>query len=228
MPEYSFTLEELVDQLRTLLVEAALEPTNGQVNAIPDRRTVRYYTTLGLLDRPVIEGRKAFYGERHLLQALAVKRLQSDGVGLATIQRRLVGMTTEQLRTAAGRPDVVDAQSHTNAAGVGRILSPEEDVPQPTRGRSTSPATKAGTEPSLRRSTPFWAQTPENAGPPPTVTPDPEMLTAVAVGEGLTLLVPAIRSLGVDDVAALRRAAAPLLDHLHLSAAIAPKPKEQL
>jgi len=212
LPEYSFTLEELVDQLRTLLVEAALEPTNGQVNAIPDRRTVRYYTTLGLLDRPVIEGRKAFYGERHLLQALAVKRLQSDGVGLATIQRRLVGMTTEQLRTVTGQSDMVDVQTRTPATGAARIPSP--DAPEPTR---TLP----------RHSTPFWAQTPATSAPPPTVTPDPEMLTAVAVGEGLTLLVPAIRSLGVDDVAALRRAAAPLLDHLHLSGAIAPRPKEQ-
>lgn len=213
MPARSFTLEEMVDRLRTLLVEAALEPANGQVRAIPDGRTVRYYTTLGLVDRPVIEGRKAFYGDRHLLQALAVKRLQGDGVGLAAIQRRLAGMTDEQLRTITGQPAMVDVQTRTPATGAARIPSP--DAPEPTR---TSP----------RRSTPFWAQTPATSGPPPIDIPDPEMLTAVAVGEGLTLLVPAIRSLGVDDVAALRRAAAPLLDHLHLSGAIAPKPKEQL
>ena len=49
---------------------------NDRVRELPDRRTVRYYATLGLLDRPTIQGRTAFYGRRHLLQ-LATARVES-------------------------------------------------------------------------------------------------------------------------------------------------------
>jgi DNA-binding transcriptional MerR regulator len=62
-------------------------PKNGQVRAVPDERTVRYYTTLGLLDRPTaMRGRTALYGRRHLAQVVAIKRLQSAGKSLAEIQ----------------------------------------------------------------------------------------------------------------------------------------------
>ena len=48
--------------------------SNGQVRDVPDRRTIRYYTTLGLLDRPAeMRGRTALYGQRHLLQLVAVE-----------------------------------------------------------------------------------------------------------------------------------------------------------
>jgi DNA-binding transcriptional MerR regulator len=62
-------------------------PKNGQVRAVPDERTVRYYMTLGLLDRPTaMRGRTALYGRRHLAQVVAIKRLQSAGKSLAEIQ----------------------------------------------------------------------------------------------------------------------------------------------
>jgi DNA-binding transcriptional MerR regulator len=62
-------------------------PKNGQVRAVPDERTIRYYATLGLLDRPLaMRGRTALYGPRHLAQVVAIKRLQSAGRSLAEIQ----------------------------------------------------------------------------------------------------------------------------------------------
>ncbi|KAA1250386.1 MerR family transcriptional regulator, partial [Mycobacterium simiae] len=93
MPECaSWTLDELVGR-----VAAALEsPTypgapNGRVRELPDRRIVRWYTTTGLVDRPVMQGRTARYSPRHLQQIVAVKRRQAQGRSLAEIQDELAG-----------------------------------------------------------------------------------------------------------------------------------------
>src|SRR5437868_3214858 len=71
---------------------------DARVSAAPDARTVRYYTTLGLLDRPRIEGRQARYGERHVLQLLAIKALQTFDLPLAEIQQRLYGRSDAELK----------------------------------------------------------------------------------------------------------------------------------
>src|SRR5260370_3650775 len=78
---------------------------NGPVRAVPDRRTIRYYTTLGLIDRPAeMRGRTALDGMRHLLQLVAIKRLQTHGLALAEIQTRLLGQTDAALRQLARLP----------------------------------------------------------------------------------------------------------------------------
>lgn len=86
MPE-TWTLNDLVAEAKMRL-EALPAPKNGQVRAVPDDRTVRYYATLGLLDRPAaMRGRTAVYGPRHLAQIVAIKRMQSAGHSLADIQQ---------------------------------------------------------------------------------------------------------------------------------------------
>jgi len=81
-----WTLPELVDQVAERLA-ALPAPKNGQVRAVPDDRTIRYYGTIGLLDRPAAtRGRTALYGSRHLAQVVAIKRLQSTGKSLGEIQ----------------------------------------------------------------------------------------------------------------------------------------------
>lgn len=82
----SWTLPELVEQVAERIA-ALPPPKNGQVRAVPDERTVRYYGTIGLLDRPAaMRGRTALYGARHLAQVVAIKRLQSSGKSLSEIQ----------------------------------------------------------------------------------------------------------------------------------------------
>src|SRR4030095_943669 len=58
----------------------------------------------GLIDRPVAHrGRTALYGPRHLLQLVAVKRLQARGLPLVAIQQELAGATDTELgRVARG------------------------------------------------------------------------------------------------------------------------------
>ena len=81
-----WTLSELVSEVAAR-IGALPAPRNGQVRAVPDDRTIRYYGTIGLLDRPVaMRGRTALYGRRHLAQVVAIKRLQTMGRSLAEIQ----------------------------------------------------------------------------------------------------------------------------------------------
>ncbi len=79
-------------------------PEDQRIRALPDARTVRYYQTIGLVDRPEREGREAVYGWRHLLQVVAVKRLQLRGEPLVRIQAALVGVSTEALEALRPNP----------------------------------------------------------------------------------------------------------------------------
>jgi DNA-binding transcriptional MerR regulator len=84
--EASWTLTELVAEVATRIAALPV-PRNGQVRAIPDERTVRYYATIGLLDRPAaMRGRTALYGHKHVAQVVAIKRLQAMGRSLSEIQ----------------------------------------------------------------------------------------------------------------------------------------------
>ena len=83
-----------IDQLGSKAAEALAfdydGPPNDRVRDVPDRRTIRYYTTLGLIDRPAaMRGRTALYGKRHLAQVVAIKRMQAAGRTLAEIAELL-------------------------------------------------------------------------------------------------------------------------------------------
>jgi DNA-binding transcriptional MerR regulator len=100
-----WTLDELGARVALALAVDYDGQVNGRVREVPDRRTIRYYTTLGLIDRPAeMRGRTAYYGVRHLLQLVAIKRLQTHGLSLADIQTRLVGRTNAMLRQVARLP----------------------------------------------------------------------------------------------------------------------------
>lgn len=92
-------------------VEFALEAAgyagqeSARIRSVPDTRAIRYYTTLGILDRPAeMKGRTAYYGRRHLLQLVAIKRLQSEGLKLGEIQQKLTGLTDRKLGGIAKLP----------------------------------------------------------------------------------------------------------------------------
>jgi DNA-binding transcriptional MerR regulator len=93
------TLDELATQVQTLLDERGLleAQADGRISAAPDPRTVRYYTTLGLLDRPEIVAREARYGRRHVLQLCAIKAMQAAGMPLAEVLSVLYGRSNPEL-----------------------------------------------------------------------------------------------------------------------------------
>ena len=98
--ETELTLDGLADEVGRLLAERGLLEAQGdrRVSGAPDGRTVRYYTTLGLLDPPAIRGRQARYGRRHVLQLAAIKALQVSRLSLAEIQKRLYGRSEAELQ----------------------------------------------------------------------------------------------------------------------------------
>lgn len=99
-----WTLAELVARAAVALGGTA-EQASARVREIPDARTIRWYQTTGLIDRPLaLRGRTALYGRRQLLQLVAIKRLQAQGRTLAEIQAELAGLSTEALEPIAALP----------------------------------------------------------------------------------------------------------------------------
>src|SRR3954449_10098324 len=104
-----WTMVELVARVAAALDGAAYAGApNGRVRDVPDARAIRWYATIGLVDRPAaMRGRTALYGPRHLLQLVAVKRRQAQGRTLAEIQQELAGAGDTALREIAAVPDAL-------------------------------------------------------------------------------------------------------------------------
>ena len=60
-------------------------------------RLVRHYTSQGLLDEPIKQGRNAVYTYRHLLQTLVVRRLLAEGYGASAINNLAITQDNQQL-----------------------------------------------------------------------------------------------------------------------------------
>jgi hypothetical protein len=194
--EASWTLDELVRRVAVGLADPAYPGApNARVRQLPDRRAVRWYTTTGLVDRPVMQGRTALYGARHLLQLVAVKRRQAEGRSLAEIQAELAGATDVTLRRVAAVPDEL------------------------IKGEPPEQAPAAPPAPRSR----FWADPPTPVekleslgsgadGGADTVT----TLAAVSLPGGALLLLPADQGgrPDEDDIHAIHAAARPLLELL--------------
>ena len=110
------SLKELVELCARLLAERGIEPSDGRANAAPDARTVRYYVSLGLVDRPLgYRGTSALYGRRHALQILAIKALQAQGRGLTEVQAALLGRSDAFLAAQIPSPAPVTQLTPTPA-----------------------------------------------------------------------------------------------------------------
>lgn len=155
-----WTIEELARVAERVLRQDYWGQPSRQVAELPNLRTVRYYTTLGLLDRPVMRGRVAYYTRRHLAQLVAVKRLQAEGLTLAEVQQRLYGLPDDALEQIARLPETLE--------------TPDAPTPPaPTRRR--------------RR---FWAELPAPPTAPETPTVQTWQVVALAPGVELSLLMP--------------------------------------
>ena len=198
----SYRIDELAEEAATALVATGTVPPSARVSALPDRRMLRYYTTIGLLDRPVeLRGRTAYYGRRHLLQIVAIKRLQAAGASLSEVQHRLAGTSTSDLERIADLP------------------------PDPG---SSGVATAGTRRPDFWRTTPASAPAavlPAAAGSPP--APPTTVPSAVRLAAGVTLVLDATRPLTPGDHNELRAAATALLDHLTARGLLTAPPEPQ-
>jgi DNA-binding transcriptional MerR regulator len=89
----NLSIEELSQEVGKLLGEHGLlnNQNDRRINSLPDPRTIRYYTTLGLLEPPEMVNRQARYNYNHIIQLSAIKALQGESFTLAEIQSRLYG-----------------------------------------------------------------------------------------------------------------------------------------
>src|SRR4051812_36067031 len=91
---------------RALAAIGCEEQSSGRVQALPNTRAIRFYASCGLLEKPEIRGRTAYYNWRHLLHVVAIKRLQAtENLSLAEVQERLPrDADIKELEEAAGLP----------------------------------------------------------------------------------------------------------------------------
>ena len=87
----------LAAHVTALVDSAGLRPPNASARAAPSARSVRFYVSHGLLDRPEGAGTAATYGYRHFLQLLAIKIRQREGQTLETIKREMKDVTGDAL-----------------------------------------------------------------------------------------------------------------------------------
>jgi DNA-binding transcriptional MerR regulator len=184
----TWTMTELVAEVAARIARLP-EPTNGQVRAVPDERTVRYYGTIGLLARPAAtRGRTALYGRRHLAQVVAIKRLQGAGRSLAEITAMWPKLDDHTLQRMSGVELPHDAKA--SAAFWKRVphVGPTFDA------EPTSPA-----QPT----------------PPTSTLSDPESIQLeLAPNVKLTIALPDGSAVSTADLRAIRAAAASLVTEL--------------
>src|SRR3954468_5845776 len=90
MTAQEWTLDELIGKVAEQLDDDAYAGApNGRVRDVPDARAIRWYSTIGLVDRPAMRGRTAYYGPRHLARRGAIKRREPEGRRIADIQAEL-------------------------------------------------------------------------------------------------------------------------------------------
>lgn len=75
-----------------------------------NERLVRYYAAEGVMDKPDRLGRDAMYQFRHLLQLLTARRMQEQGISLATIGAHNLRATTKDLLADLGRLPLTAAE----------------------------------------------------------------------------------------------------------------------
>jgi DNA-binding transcriptional MerR regulator len=194
-----WTIDELGAQVALALSDNYEGAPNNRVREIPDLRTIRYYTTLGLLSRAAaMRGRTALYSQRHLYQLVAIKRLQAQGLTLAEIQQRLLGVSDSGLAEMARLPSL-------------DRWGPEEPPVEAASGGQAA----------------FWAAPPvtaledheDVAGEDPPNVP----LQGIPLAEEVILLLKPCRHIEEEELPALRTAAAPLLKLLETRRLLRPR-----
>ncbi|MFI6907488.1 helix-turn-helix domain-containing protein [Nonomuraea sp. NPDC050394] len=180
----TWTIGELAERAADAL-RPGLQRANGRIREVPGERLIRWYTTIGLVDPPLTRrGRLAQYGRRHLLQVVAVKRLQAEGHSIAEIQTRLTGATDAMLEATAHLDlpggDLGDGLGGDLGGDLGEGLGGE--LPDGTRDEAPRPrfwASHPTTEPTPSRPT-----TQAGPGGPPRAEPFARSADGASAGAG--------------------------------------------
>jgi DNA-binding transcriptional MerR regulator len=215
-----WTIEELGARVAEVLLGAGYAGVpSGRVRDVPDARTIRYYTTLGLLDRAAAtRGRTALYGPRHLRQLVAIKRLQARGQSLAEVQRQVAGASDGVLARLAGMDRPAPARSSATPV---RAAAPRsagfwrEPLQEPELGADRWSVEAIEEEASA---VPVEFATCASLATTPAVV----AMQAARIDLDATLLLATRRPIDEDDLRVIRMATAPLIELLKLRGLIGP------
>jgi DNA-binding transcriptional MerR regulator len=208
-PTGELTLPELVEALPGLLASGYDGARSGRIRDLPDARTVRWYQTLGMVDRPAaFRGRTALFGRHHLLQLAAIKRLQSSGFPLSDIQRGLAGKNDAELARSAGVAQK-DVDQIIERAVLARSKASASKLAAAVAGEPSPPS---------RRASAFWKAKPAadaSSAPvmPAAVPSAPSGMQSASLGDAGMLLWNG-RELTAAERATLARLAGPLITFL--------------
>jgi hypothetical protein len=151
-----------------------------------------------------MRGRTALYGHRHLLQLVAIKKLQARGLSLAQVQEQLLGASDETLGGLAKQTGDAQGQAAAVQGADERRASSRAFWKSRPVAVSDSPAKTEPVPPDRDAERPGLASAYQ----------DVDLLQAVGLASQVTLLLAATRQIHPSEIAPLRRAAAPLIRHL--------------
>ena len=96
LPEFTAVAERVMAGLN-------LEQSRGTVTSVPDERTIRYYLAEGLIQpSDQRQGTASVFGYVHLLQLVAVKKLQAEHLPIRKIRELVTGKGEEELESLIG------------------------------------------------------------------------------------------------------------------------------
>ena len=154
LPEFTAVAERVVDALN-------LEQSRGTVTSVPDERTIRYYLAEGLI-QPADErqGTASVFGYLHLLQVVAVKKLQTEHLPIRKIRELVSGKGEEELESLIGIGNHTSKKVADNDAKryLESLLAPSmsQAVASRPRRTTTSASAPAPPPPSVSEQTVVW------------------------------------------------------------------------
>ena len=124
---------ELTEQTARIVEQIAPVQERGTVSEVPDERTIRYYLAEGLLS-PAEEkqGTSSVFGYRHLLQLLAVKKLQAENFPIRKIRELVFERKERDLERLLGiGTEAVGARNEAIRYLEGLLTQPARTAPAP-------------------------------------------------------------------------------------------------
>jgi DNA-binding transcriptional MerR regulator len=96
-------MPEFVRVSEDILAELGIEQQRGTVSLVPDERTIRYYLSEGLIQSTdEKQGTASVFGYLHLLQLVAIKKLQAEHLPIRKIRELVAGKDEQQLESLLG------------------------------------------------------------------------------------------------------------------------------
>jgi DNA-binding transcriptional MerR regulator len=109
---------EFAQAAERVLIALNLEQERGTVTSVPDERTIRYYLAEGLIQPPEEkQGTASVFGYLHLLQLVAIKKLQAEHFPIRQIRELVAGKNEPQLEGLLGIGGPPGKKGGQNEAG---------------------------------------------------------------------------------------------------------------